>query len=126
MTAPYRRDTEASVLGDHQQRIRILEAELGGGGFDLEVWIEPTLINSWANAGAPYDDIAYRTTPLGLEFKGHITGGSSGTIAFYLNGAHWPTKTLSTITDVITLTTPGAAQILVSSADGSVTVTTII
>lgn len=89
-------------------------------------WQIPTLINSWENAGAPFDDIAYRQGPSGLEFKGHITGGSSGSIAFYLSAAWWPTKDLSTITDVVTATTPGAAQIYVAAADGAVTVTSVI
>jgi hypothetical protein len=122
VTAPYRRTDAVDVAGDHQRRINILEATSGGCGN----WVQPTLINSWANAGAPYDDIAYRLCGTTLEFKGHITGGASGSIAFVLDAAYWPTKDLSTVTDVITTGTPGVAQIYVTAASGSVTVTTII
>jgi len=90
-------------------------------------WQIPSLINGWANAGLPYDDIAYRSGPSGLEFKGHITGGTSGTIAFYLAAAYWPSKDLTTITDVVKLTPPpGAAQIRITASSGAVTVTTIV
>jgi hypothetical protein len=95
-------------------------------GGDSSSWVIPTLINGWSNAGAPYDDIAYRHAGTNLEFKGHVTGGASGTIAFYLQAAYWPTKDLSTITDVVTGTTPGAAQIYIRASDGAVLITTII
>jgi hypothetical protein len=122
MTAPYRRTDAVDVLGNHERRVSILEALSGNCGN----WVEPTLINSWANAGAPYCDIAYRLCGTTLEFKGHITGGASGTVAFILDATYWPSCDLSTCTDVITLTTPGVAQIYVSSTTGEVTVTQII
>ena len=111
------------TLGDHQRRIQILEAVVPGGS--CGAWQIPTLINSWTNAGTPYCDIAYRLCGDELEFMGHVTGGASGTIAFYLDSDFWPDCDLSTITDVIA-TPLGAAQIYVASADGAVTITTII
>jgi hypothetical protein len=122
MTAPYRRTDAVDVAGDHQRRINVLEALSGGCGN----WVEPTLINSWTNAGPPFDDIAYRLCGSTLEFKGHITGGASGTIAFILDAGYWPPKDLSCVTDVITLAVPGVAQIYVTAATGAVTVTSII
>ena len=122
MTAPYRRTDAVDVLGNHERRVSILEALSGNCGN----WVEPTLINSWANAGAPFCDIAYRLCGTTLEFKGHITGGASGTVAFILDAAYWPSCDLSTATDVVTASTPGVAQIYVAAASGSVTVTTII
>jgi hypothetical protein len=123
VTAPYRRTDAIDVAGDHQRRINILEANTGGGCGD---WVEPILVNSWANAGAPYCDIAYRLCGTTLEFMGHITGGASGTVAFTLQPEYVPSCDLSTCTDVIQLTTPGVAQIYVAAADGSVTITTIV
>lgn len=126
MTAPHQRSSVDGVLGGHERRIGILEA-VPGGATPCGDWVEPTLINSWANAGSPFDDIAYRLCDGDtLEFKGHITGGDSGTIAFYLDADYWPAKDLSTCTDVITGGEPGVAQIYVTSATGAITVTTIV
>lgn len=125
MTAPYRRTDAVDVLGNHERRVSILEANPGGSGVCGE-WVEPILVNSWVNAGAPYCDIAYRLCGNTLEFKGHITGGSSGTVAFTLGAGYIPACDLSTCTDVVTITTPGVAQIYVDSTTGEVTVTTII
>lgn len=126
MTAPYKRTTLDGVLGNHDKRIGILEA-VPGGASPCGDWVEPTLINSWVNAGGTFDDIAYRLCEGNtLEFKGHITGGSSGSIAFILDAAYWPDADLSTVTDVITGATPGIAQIYVTASTGAVTITTIL
>lgn len=125
MTAPNVRSTVEGVLDEHVVRIRRLEAARGGG-LSIGPWIAPTFVNGWANAGVPFDDVAYRLTPISLEFKGHCTGGASGTIAFYLLAAYWPAFDLSTITDTVTPSTPGAAEIYVFSVDGGVRITTII
>jgi hypothetical protein len=126
MTAPYRRSTGDSVVRNHDKRISILEA-VPGGASPCGDWVEPTLLNSWTNAGAPYDDIAYRICEGNtLEFKGHITGGVSGSIAFILDVDYRPEADLSTVTDRVTGGTPGIAQIYVTASTGAVTVTTII
>jgi hypothetical protein len=123
MTAPYRRTDAVDVIGNHERRVSILEALSGNNCGD---WVEPTFINSWANAGAPFCDVAYRLCGVDtLEFKGHCTGGASGTVAFYLDAEYWPLCDLSTCTDVVTASTPGVAQIYVSAADGSVTITSV-
>jgi len=99
----------------------------GKGGIDAGPWVFPTLINGWANAGAPYDNIAYRL--IGddvLAFKGHITGGDSGTVAFVLGSEYRPLKDLSTITNVVSASTPGAAQVYIKASDGTVTVTLLV
>ena len=124
MTAPVRRTTVPTAVGENRRRIRALEAS--AGGLNIGPWVYPTFVNSWANAGLPFDDVAYRLTPISLEFKGHCTGGVSGTIAFYLNAAYWPAFDLTTITDVVTSSVPGAAEIYVAAVDGAVTITTVV
>jgi hypothetical protein len=124
MTAPYRRTDSIDVLGNHERRVSILEALAGSD--NCGAWQTPIFVNSWDNAGAPFCDVAYRLCGTTLEFMGHCTGGASGTVAFYLDGAYWPSCDLSTATDIVTLTTPGIAQIYVAAADGSVTITTIV
>lgn len=47
-------------------------------------WITPTLLNGWSNAGAPYANLEFRLGPSGLEKKGHVKGGSSGTVVCLL------------------------------------------
>lgn len=111
---------------DHERIWHELGNLRSKGGINAGPWVAPTLINSWINAGPPYDDIAYRL--IGddvLAFKGHITGGASGSIAFYLDSAYWPDKDLSTITNVVSTSLPGSAQIYIKASDGSVTVTVI-
>lgn len=126
MTAPVERPSVDGVLGNHSKRIGILEAT-PGGATPCGDWVEPTLINDWANAGDPFDDIAYRICDGDtLEFKGHVTGGASGSIAFILDAGYIPEKDLSTCTDVITDPVPGVAQIYVTAATGAVTITVII
>lgn len=112
----------AETLGDHQTRIRRLEAAAPPEGCEVGEWVEPTLVNGWANAGAPFCDIAYRLTCISLDFRGHISGGADGTIAFYLDSDYWPECDKSTITDVVA-SPPSAAEIYISAADGSVTIT---
>jgi len=89
-------------------------------------WVSPDFINGWVNPGLPYATTQYRMGVSGLEFKGHLTGGASGTIAFYLLPAWVPTRLLSTATDVIKPGTPGVAQLKVTEGTGAVTITRIL
>lgn len=108
---------------DTENRVSNLERRPSSG---CGAWVTPTLINSWANAGSPYCTVEYRKCGSTLEFKGHISGGASGSIAFYLDAAYWPTCDLSTVTDVVRPTTPGIAQIYVAASNGAVTITNIV
>lgn len=82
MSRRVERVTFASSLKGQQQRIRALEALAAN-------WFYPTLLNGWTNVGFPYFDIAYRRG-FGwrtMEFRGHITGGASGTVAWIIDEA---------------------------------------
>lgn len=90
----------------------------GGGG----LWITPTLLNGWMNAGSPYHDLQYRLGADEVEFRGHITGGVSGTVAF-----NFPlTDRLSTDWEVLleydSSGTPGVAMASCNVGTGDVTV----
>ena len=57
-------------------------------------WVAPTLINSWANTGAPFATTAYLKDPLGfVHLKGRIMTGASGAIAFVLPAGFRPGAT---------------------------------
>lgn len=56
-----------------------------------QVWIAPTLINSWANFGSGFETAGYLKDALGfVHLKGVITGGSSATTAFTLPAGYIP------------------------------------
>jgi hypothetical protein len=126
---PPGRDSDGARIAGLRRDVEWLKKRPPGGGIIGE-WIVPTLINGWVNAGSPFADIAYRVDGEGdtalMLFRGHITGGSSGTIAFYVDPLYWPDDDLSTITDVVTVALPGAAQIYVRASDGAVILTTIV
>jgi hypothetical protein len=105
-------------LGNLDGRVGVMEAGLGP-------WVYPPLINSWVDAGLPFSDLAYRRGlgPQSLEFKGHITGGASGTVAFILDVDYWPDNDLSFLTDVGDVGAFMVGRILVDSTTGEVTVT---
>ncbi len=126
MTQPVSEPTQARLDQGQEFRTRqLFRRPATGSGVACGEWQIPTLINGWSNAGSPFCDIAYRMCGDELEFMGHVTGGASGTIAFYLDSDFWPDCDMSTITDVIA-SPLGAAQIYVAAADGAVTITTII
>jgi hypothetical protein len=57
-----------------------------------EDWIEPTLINGWAEYNPSIlGNVAYRRNETGfLEFKGALQSGSSGTVAFIITEGRRP------------------------------------
>lgn len=59
-----------------------------------EAWIEPTLLNSWVNNGAPARTCAYMKDEFGFVcFKGMIKNGSSlGAIMFVLPAEYRPSS----------------------------------
>lgn len=61
----------------------------------VEEWNAPTLENSWANAGSPYETAGYYKDPFGqVHLKGAIGVGASGTTAFTLPSGYRPIATL--------------------------------
>lgn len=84
----------------------------------------PPWQNSWTHALGTYDRVAFRWDEhYRLEFKGHATGGASGTVAFTLPANWRPDKDLSFLTDVVTGGVPKAAQIFVTALTGAVKIT---
>ena len=124
MTAPIQEPTQGRTDQAQEWKTRQLFRRPSPGG-GCGAWIEPTLLNGWTNAGAPFCDAAYRQCAFGLQFRGHIEGGADGTVAFELDAADWPDCDMSVITDVVG-TPPGAAQLYIAAADGSVTVTAVV
>jgi hypothetical protein len=90
-------------------------------------WHEPTLLNGWANAGAPYDVLAYRAGfyDYTIEFKGHIEGGASGTVAFVVDTDLVPLQpiTATWLNDIVSGVGFAIARIELDGASGEVTVT---
>ncbi len=86
-------------------------------------WIDVSFQNSWANEGSPFFDVQYRWGVSGLEFRGHMSGGSSGTVAFTLPAAYRPAADVSALTDVVTGAAPATAQIYIESSTGEATIT---
>jgi hypothetical protein len=91
------------------------------------IWLRPdTFVNSWDDAGAPYAPLAYRLMNYNsLQFRGHITGGASGTVAFTIIP---PIMTLiehnlSYLTDVGTVGNFSVGRIEVDYLTGDVTIT---
>lgn len=127
MTQPVQEPSQGRTdqAQDFRSRQLFRRPATGTGGGACGEWQTPTLINGWSNTGPPFCDAAYRQCPFGLQFRGHIEGGADGTVAFVLDPDFWPDCDESTITDVIS-TPPGAAQLYISSSDGSVTVNTIV
>lgn len=125
--ADYQKDTGADLAENLHKRIRDVErlaARLRHQTFPPGPWIQPTLLNSWVNAGAPYANIAYRKYGgLGLEFKGHITGGASGSVAFTVDTAHLPSHDVTFLTDVVSGGVPVVGRIEIDSSTGDVTIT---
>lgn len=117
MTRPIKRPSVPGILQDHQNRLRALEAV-------AYTWYYPTLLNGWANVGFPYYDIAYRRG-FGwrtLEFRGHIQGGASGTVAWIidealLNAEVLPEENISFLTDVLVGTDARIARVVVDTND---------
>lgn len=103
-------------------------------------WIIPELLNGWENAGDPYEDIAYRRG-LGstIEFRGHIQGGASGSVAFIiptpdipadinqLDGEISPLYSLlgdvSFLTDIVNGVGFSVARVYINNTTGEVTIT---
>lgn len=63
-----------------------------------ESWSAPTLLNSWANAGAPFANAGYMKDSMGfVHLRGIISGGTTtgGTTIFTLPANYRPTATLA-------------------------------
>lgn len=94
MTRRLRPNTTPTKLDNHLRRIRALEAlDPSGGGCCPGEWIIPDLLNGWISyfeTDSVADcEFAYRWAPFdntmdvndaGIEFRGQITGGASGTV----------------------------------------------
>ena len=56
-----------------------------------EAWIAPSLINSWANYGAGYENAGYYKDSQGMvHLRGLIRTGTIGTVAFVLPAGYLP------------------------------------
>lgn len=57
------------------------------------VWFTPTLLNSWANYGTPYQDIAYTKDITGrVQLRGLAKNGTTATPVFQLPAGYRPAK----------------------------------
>lgn len=81
----------------------------------VQEWQTPSLLNSWANVGAPYADTGYYKDPHGLvHLRGALDTGSPPSVAFVLPTNYRPQATLS-------FSVPDGATVEVES-DGSVNI----
>jgi hypothetical protein len=88
-----------------------------------KVWVTPTLINSWAHQGAPYHKHQYREFARDmLHVRGALTGGTSGTIAYYLLEPFWPDADVPVHGWVYSGASITPAVLILGSTNGSVTV----
>jgi len=53
-------------------------------------WQTPTLLNSWANAGGPWNPAGYRIDRGVVRFRGLINGGAVGSVLFVLPAGFIP------------------------------------
>ncbi len=84
----------------------------------------PPWLNGWTHALGTYDRVAFRWDEhWRLEFKGHATGGTSGTNAFVLPAEFEIPKDASFLTDVVTAAVPKTAQIYITAATRAVKIT---
>lgn len=81
-------------------------------------WAAPTLINSWANTGAPYQTARYAIQAPGIvQVQGVVTGGTSGQDIFVLPFGFRPEQALTfTSANIIS----GGVAVIRVEADGSV------
>jgi hypothetical protein len=121
--------SDTGRLAGSEGDIRDLFRRPAGGGVNVGPWVAPTLLNSWTNAGAPYEDIAYRWLfaqtgdTAELEFRGHITGGATDTVAFTLDPDYlFLAGDVTFLTDVIDSGVPTAARVYIDMGTGDVTV----
>jgi hypothetical protein len=56
----------------------------------LQAWQTPTLLNSWANAGAPYSPAGYRLDRGVVRLRGLVNGGAVGSVLFVLPAGYLP------------------------------------
>lgn len=96
MTRRIRPNTASNKLDDHLRRIRALEAlDPPEGGCCPGDWVIPDLLNGWVSyfdTDSMGDcEFAYRWGPFdstmdvndaGIEFRGQVTGGTTGTVVF--------------------------------------------
>ena len=84
-------------------------------------WIEPELLNGWAAPASPMAAVQYRyhMKTNALEFRGHLSGGVSGTIAFNIIP---PFRPLYDMDSINTLANGEPVNYRVSSETGDVTV----
>lgn len=96
-----------------------VEASLIDGVFDATYSFQ----NGWANTGTPYENFQYRKGASGLEFQGHVSGGSSGTVVCTVLPDHLPFKNISRLTDVGDVGSFVVGRIEVDATTGDVTIT---
>lgn len=78
-------------------------------------WQTPTLLNGWANAGANYEEAAYRKDSFGIvHFRGIITGETEtvGTVLFTLPEGYRPAETT-----LVSLQTRGSTNTQVATVE---------
>lgn len=57
----------------------------------VEGWIAPTLLNSWVNYGAPYDNAGYYKDPFGIvRLRGVVKSGTTPNAIFTLPAGYRP------------------------------------
>lgn len=98
------------------QAIRSLDARLRALANQqpaLQAWVAPTLINAWANTGAPYQLAGYWKDPYGtVHLRGRVDTGVTPSDIFVLPAGYRPEATSSFLL-------PSTATVDVE-ADGSV------
>lgn len=114
------RPSEISVLNEHQQRLNDLEA-------GCPPFVEPASAdfeNGYDHAGFPYELWGYRICDGGLEFKGHLMPGTSGSTAFTFSYQYliFPGD-VSFLTDIVNGGSFSVARIAISMSTGALVVT---
>ena len=106
MTKPIVEPTQGRTLVEHGFAIRQLQRRpaMGAGGTGCDDWIvigdsgAPAFQNSWANVGAPWQELRYRicgTAPqIDIELEGFIAGGADTTVVFTLPAYDTPESDL--------------------------------
>lgn len=119
---PYGADSAPGTLSRTQRRTKYgeIRARVGPYVFVTE------FTGGWALAGDPWDDLAYRKGPSGIEFKGEITGGAFGVPAFVVDSDHLLIGNITKLKPVpIGIIQDGVASIAIAVIDpdtGEVTI----
>lgn len=87
------------------------------------VWMNPTYLNGWANAGAPYHNYQYRLLFTDtLQDRGVLDGGATGTVAYILPEPWRATDDVAWVGSVLT-TGFVPATFSMDASTGEVTIT---